>query len=143
MNRQPEPSSLAPEATRDPLGPVPASPRSRRERFPWAYLLIFVVGAALVVSAMWYHLQGQRASIKARWQAELSEISRVRVQLVSNWLEARRADAEVLATSPPVRALLSGKPQRDEAVGRLLNRVVAVYGYSSVVIFDTRGRPVA
>jgi PAS domain S-box-containing protein len=125
------------------MGTAPPAAARPTERLPWAYFLIFLAGTALVVIAMWYHIQGQRASIRTHWQAQVSEIANDRARLVANWLDARRADAELLAAYPAVRALLSSQSRGDEAVVRHLDRMLAAYGYASISIFDANGRVVA
>jgi len=130
-------------AVQDPLGPASAQPTSHRERLPWEYFLIFLVGTALVVIAMWYHIDSQRQSIRAYWRAQVETIANDRAWLVENWLNGRRADAEVLAGSAAVRTLLSSPSRGDEGLGRHLDRVAAAYGYAAIVIFDVQGRTVA
>jgi len=130
-------------ATQDPLGRPSARRASPAEGLPWTYFLIFLAGTALVVAAMWYHIESQRRSIRAHWEAQVSAIANDRARSVGNWLGARRADAEVLAASPTVRALLASRGRGDEALVQHLNRVVAAYGYASVSIFDAQGRAVA
>jgi len=130
-------------AVRDPLGQAPAHGPGRGERFPWTYFLVFLAGVAIVVTAMWYQIDAQRQSIRARWQAQVETVANDRARLVGDWLTARRADAEVLAGSPTVRALLSSQSRAEEELVGHLNRVVAAYGYASISIFDARGRVVA
>src|SRR5216683_3475979 len=137
------PSGSMSGATQDPLGRSSARRASPAEGLPWTYFLIFLAGTALVVAAMWYHIESQRRSIRAHWEAQVSAIANDRARSVGNWLGARRADAEVLAASPTVRALLASRGRGDEALVQHLNRVVAAYGYASVSIFDAQGRAVA
>ena len=137
------PSGPMSGATQDPLGPPSARRNNPADRLPWMYFLIFLAGAALVVLSMWYHIESQRQSIRAHWQAQVSAIANDRARSVGNWLVARRADAEVLAASPTVRSLLSGQGRSNDALVQHLNRVVAAYGYASVSIFDAQGRAVA
>jgi hypothetical protein len=128
-------------ATQDPLGHPSARRNNPADRLPWMYFLIFLAGTALVVLSMWYHIESQRQSIRAHWQAQVSAIANDRARIVGNWLGARRADAEVLAASPTVRSLLASQGRSDEALVQHLNRVVAAYGYASVSIFDAHARP--
>jgi len=119
-------------AVQDPLGHASAAPASRGERLPWTYFLIFLIGTALVVAAMWYHIDSQRQSFRASWRGQVESIANDRGRLVDNWLQSRHADAEVLAASPAVKALLSTSGRGDEALlARHLNRVAAAYGYAA------------
>ncbi|HYU16481.1 MAG TPA: ATP-binding protein [Candidatus Acidoferrum sp.] len=144
MTNRRDPLAPVNRAGQDPLGHASAPPASRGERLPWTYFLIFLVGTALVVAAMWYHIDTQRQSIQARWRGQVESIANDRGRLVDNWLNARRADAEVLAASPMVKALLSSPGRADETtLARHLGRVAAAYGYASIVIFDVGGRALA
>ena len=49
---------------------------------------------------MWYHIGNERRVALDHWRARLSTFADDRARLVSSWLDARRADAEVLAGSP-------------------------------------------
>jgi two-component system cell cycle sensor histidine kinase/response regulator CckA len=135
-----DPPPTTPRPAQDLLGHVPAQPRNRGERLPWTYLLVFLAGAMLVVLALWYVIASQRASILSNWQKQVESIANDRVRLVDSWLNARRTDADVLAASPPVRALLLHPEQGNEALGGYLDRVVGAYGYAGIAIFDPRGR---
>ena len=103
MNGRREASGPVSRAGQDPLGHLPAEDARRAERLPWGYFAIFLAGAALVVLAMWYHIETQRRSILAQWRVQISEIANDRARLVENWLDSRRADADVLAASRDVR----------------------------------------
>jgi PAS domain S-box-containing protein len=127
----------------DPLGPPPTGRGISHERIPWFYFLAFLAGTALVVVAMWYHIESERRSILAHWRARVSTIADDRARLVENWLNARRADAEVLAASPIVRALLGSQGDGGDALVRYLNQVTAAYGYASVWVFNGHGRLLA
>ena len=81
---------------------------SRADVVPWVYLVAFLVGTVIVVCFMWYHIGNERRVALDQWRARLSTFADDRARLVSSWLDARRADAEVLAGSPAVRATLSG-----------------------------------
>ena len=66
-----------------------------------------------------------------------------RVRFVESWLAARRGDAEVLATSPIVRARLKGEGAGEAALVKHLSQVTGAYGYASIWVFDARARLVA
>src|SRR5262245_31425997 len=112
MNRRREPLSVA--ARRDPLGHAPVQARAPGEPLPWAYFLVFLGGALLVAVAMWYFISAQRESVRANWRMQIESIASDRVRLVDSWLNARRSDADVVAVSPPVRALLISADQANE-----------------------------
>jgi PAS domain S-box-containing protein len=141
MKNRPNASGPVPLGRPNPLAPVAA--RTGAERLPWTYFLLFFLGTALVMIATWYHVEGQRQSIRAQWRAQISEVARDRARLIENWLVSRRADADVLAASPLVRSLLASPGRGDEALTRHLDRVAAAYGYTSISISDPDGRPLA
>jgi PAS domain S-box-containing protein len=122
----------------DLLGHMSAQPKTRGERLPWLSLLAFLCGVALVMAATWAFIAAQRESIRANWRRQVESIANDRARLVSSWLRARQGDADVLAASPMVRALLANHGQADEALG-YLNRTVATHRYAGVVILDPRG----
>ena len=135
-----DPGGPSPRSAQDPLGPAPTAGRAvSRERVPWFYFLAFLVGSALVVVAIWYHIEHERRSMLAHWRSRVATIADDRVRFVESWLAARQGDAKVLATSPIVRALLKGEGSA-EAVVTHLNQVRAAYGYASIWVFDARGR---
>ena len=129
-------------AAHDPLGHAPA-PAATGEQSPWMYFVVFFGAVALVMFAMWYHIDTERQSIRAQWQLGIEAIAANRARLVEHWLQARRADAEVLAASPQVKGVLWVKGPDTVPLLRHLDRVVASYGYDSVVVSDTGGRTVA
>jgi PAS domain S-box-containing protein len=142
MRSRPDQSATTPRAGHDPLGPESARPLGR-DRSAWAYFLIFFGGAALILFAMWWHIHGQRTHILTYWQGVIQAIASDRARLVDNWLEARRADAEVLAASPAVKNILWIKGPDTRGLVDHLNQVVEAYGYEGVVVSDTGGRSVA
>ncbi|HYB44855.1 MAG TPA: PAS domain-containing protein, partial [Candidatus Methylomirabilis sp.] len=142
MSSRRDPLAPIDRAGRDPLGHASAH-LADREPLPWVFFLVFLVGAALVVTAMWYHIEGLRRGVTARWRAAIETIADDRARLVDHWLAARRADAEVLAGSPAVRSVLWIKSSDDSALVRHLDQVAAAYGYTGIVIFDTGGHVVA
>jgi PAS domain S-box-containing protein len=114
---------------------------SRADVVPWVYLVAFLVGTVIVVGFMWYHIGNERRVALDQWRARLSTFADDRARLVSSWLDARRADAEVLAGSPAVRATLSG--EGDRSVGAQLERVAGAYGYLAIAVVNPAGQVVA
>ena len=110
-------------------------------------MLTFVLGSALVAGFMWYHIQGERRVASDHWRSRVSAIADERGRAVEAWLNARRLDAEALATNPSVRAMVSG-PGGDTAaspgaaIGQL-ERVGRAGGYHAVAVADRRGQLVA
>jgi PAS domain S-box-containing protein len=143
MSSRREPTRPNSRAVREPLGHPSARRAETSGGFPWAYVLAFLVGTALVLVAFWYHIDNQRRDTVANWKARVSTIADDRARLVANWLNARRADAEVLASFPSVRGLLAGAGRSDDSVVQILNRVASAYGYVAITIYDVQGRPVA
>ena len=113
----------------------------RKDVVPWVYLVAFLVGTAAVVGFMWYHIGNERRVALDHWRARLSTFADDRARLVSSWLDARRADAEVLAGSPAVGAALSG--EGDRGVAGQLERVAAAYGYLAIAVVNPAGQVVA
>ena len=113
----------------------------RRDRLVWAYVGAFLLGTALIAGFMYYHISTERRLAVTHWRARAATLADDRARLVSDWLNARRADAEVLASSPAVRALLtgSGGDQRG-AILPQIDRVAQAYGYSAIAIYDAQGR---
>src|SRR5262245_6168579 len=128
--------------------PAPAETPSARRRAvdgaPWVYGLVFLLGTALVAGFMWYHIDGERRVALEHWRARMSTVADDRARLVSGWINQRRADADVLAAFPPVRAVLGGSASADtsQAVVAHLDRVVRAYGYASIAVVDRQGRVV-
>jgi PAS domain S-box-containing protein len=113
------------------------------ERIPWIHVAAFVAGTVLVVLFTAHRIGTERETALTHWKARITTIAVDRARLVSGWLAARRADAEVLAAFPAVRALLAGQGKDDEALARHLARVASAYGYVGIVVSDVQGRPVA
>src|SRR5262245_57070180 len=77
-----------------------------RERFPWGYLGAFLFGTALISTFIWFQIEGERQTALVQWQARVTTIAEGRARLLSDWFKGRRADADVLASSPAVRSLM-------------------------------------
>jgi len=112
-----------------------------RDLARWLYPVAFLVGAALVLGFMWYHIESERRVVMDHWRVRLSTFADDRARLVSDWLQSRKADAEVLAGSTSIRGLLAG--QGDRGVTARLDRVVAAYGYLGIAVVNPSGQVVA
>jgi PAS domain S-box-containing protein len=97
----------------------------------------------MVVLFASHQITTERETALAHWKGRIATIANDRARLVSGWLAARRADAEVLAAFPAVRATLAGQGRDEEAIARHLSRVASAYGYVAIAVLDASGRPVA
>src|SRR6266545_3576293 len=132
-------------AVSGPRGARPIRARTR-ERLPWAYLAVFLLGMAVISTFIWYQIESERQVVLANWQARVTAIAEGRARLVSDWFYARRADADVLAASPAVRALMLDAGKAADLRGQLvhqLDRVAQAYGYAGIALMDTAGRTLA
>ena len=114
------------------------APGAPRDLARWLYLLAFLVGAALVLGFWWYHVANERRVAIDHWRARLATFADHRARLVSDWLESRRGDAEVLAGSRSIQALLAGRGDRGSATVPL-DRVMAAYGYLGIAVVSPTG----
>jgi PAS domain S-box-containing protein len=89
----------------------------------------------------------------AFWEERQSGVCENVARTLSQWLEERRADAEILASLPSVKALLGSKASgaylptssvslRDQIAG-VLDRFASVYGYRGVFVLNREGSSVA
>jgi len=117
--------------------------RRSREGIPWIHVGIFVAGAIAVGLFTSHQIAIERETALTHWKTRIATIASDRARLVSGWLAARRADAEVLAAFPAVRAMLAGQSKEEETLARHLSRVASAYGYVGIVVADAQGRPVA
>jgi PAS domain S-box-containing protein len=136
---------LAAQAVNTPQGRRPA--RSRvQDRSPWTYLAAFLFGAALISTFVWFQIESERQTVLANWRARVAAIAEGRAHLVSDWFTARHADADVLAASPAVRALMFDGGRVGDVRSQIvpqLDRVAAAYGYAGISLMDTQGRVLA
>jgi PAS domain S-box-containing protein len=117
--------------------------RRPREGIPWIHVGVFVAGAIAVVLFTSHQIATERETALTHWKTRIATIASDRARLVSGWLAARGADAEVLAAFPAVRAMLAGQSKEEETLARHLSRVASAYGYVGIVVADAQGRPVA
>jgi len=144
MNSRRDLTQLPIQAVNAPRGMRPARTHAR-ERFPWGYLAAFLFGTALISTFIWYQIENERQTVLANWQARVTAIAEGRARLVSDWFNARHADADVLAASPAVRALMlegRGGDVRSQIIPQL-DRVAAAYGYAGISLMDTQGHVLA
>src|SRR4029453_16199906 len=95
--------------------------KARRDVLPWVYLMVFLVGIVAVVGFTWYHIANERRGALEHWRARLFPFAASRAPWFVAGGAGGRADAEVLAGSPAVRAVLSG--EGDRGVAGQLERV--------------------
>ena len=136
-----------------PPGPAGAPPRvsgparrPARERSPWGYLSAFLFGTALISTFIWFQIEGERQTALAQWQARVTTIAEGRARLVSDWFRGRRADADVLASSPAVRSLMLDSGRGVDVRGQIvtqLDRVASAYGYAGISLLDPQGQILA
>ncbi len=132
---------------------LPTLPRTAWRDIPRAYIVAFAIGTALIASLTWYHIKKEERTARAYWEARVASNADERFWVVSNYLDDRRDDAEVLAALPIVETLLSDQPKighvplpRLELQRQLtdfLDAFIAVYGYPGVYLLDPEGLPVA
>jgi PAS domain S-box-containing protein len=102
-----------------------------------------VAGTILVVLFTAHQMSTERETVLTHWKSRLATVTGDRARLVSGWLAARRADADVLAAFPAVRTLLAGQGRDEDVLARHLTRVASAYGYVGIAVSDLEGRPVA
>jgi PAS domain S-box-containing protein len=123
-----------------------ATHRPAREHFPWGYLSAFLFGTALISTFIWFQIEGERQTALAQWQARVTTIAEGRARLVSDWFKGRRADADVLASTPAVRSLMLDSGRGVDVRGQIvtqLDRVASAYGYAGISLLDTHGQVLA
>ncbi|MBI2524571.1 MAG: PAS domain S-box protein [Candidatus Rokubacteria bacterium] len=119
---------------------------SYRERLGWVYAGAFLLVVVAVAGFMWYHIETERRAAEAQIRTRLTTLAEDRGRLVSDWLAARRADAELLAGSPAIRAFLAAPETGGDVRAQLvsqLDRTAKTYGYSAIAVLDARGRTLA
>ena len=117
-----------------------------RERFPWGYLGAFLFGTALISTFIWFQIEGERQTALAQWQARITTIAEGRAHLLSDWFKGRRADADVLASSPAVRSLMLDGSREVDVHGQIvtqLDRVASAYDYAGISLMDSHGQILA
>jgi PAS domain S-box-containing protein len=139
LSRPPGAAGTSPRLSRPGRGPA-------RERFPWGYLSAFLFGTALISTFIWFQIEGERQTALAQWQARVTTIAEGRARLVADWFKGRRADADVLASTPAVRSLMLDSGRGVDVRGQIvtqLDRVASAYGYAGISLMDTQGQVLA
>jgi len=106
----------------------------------WAYIGAFLLGTAVIAGFMYYHISTERRLAVGHWRARAATLADDRARLVADWFVARQADADLLATSPTTRGLLSGAGGDRAATISQIDRVARAYGYSGIMVYDAQGR---
>src|SRR5262245_6843001 len=116
--------------------------RTLRDRLVWAYPVAFLIGTCVIAVFMWYHIYSERRATERLWRARTVALVDDRARLVSDWIAARQADTEVLASSQPIRDVLTAGAEVPSSgpVGGQMQRFARAYGYSVIGVFDRRGR---
>jgi PAS domain S-box-containing protein len=117
---------------------------TRRERSPWAYLLAFAVGTAIIAGFTWHQVREERRVALAHWEARASTIAGARARLVTEWLGTGMADARSLAELAWVRSLLAAnEPEARRQVTQHIEQLVKTHALEAVWIQDAQGRVLA
>ncbi len=98
---------------------------------------ILALLCAGILAAGFFYERGQRRSIEAGIDSQLSAIADLKVQQILAWRRERTADAVLLASDP-----LAGAPPSAQSQFRLQNWLEAfrkLYGYTEVAILDANG----
>ena len=111
-----------------------------------AYLLIFSLAAAAIGIFLRWHIASYYKKELASWQARQSSLADDQAQRVADWLKERQGDAQVLSSTPAVRAVLRAKAAgRDSRAPNsvnlaeslaLLDDLAKSYTYAGVYILD-------
>ncbi len=116
----------------------------------WKSLLIFVMFTLTIALVGAFVFQHYRDTIKKDSQDELRGIAELKIKEVVNWMNGRKRDAQALRddplfTSTVERWFRQGSPvgdTRTKLAARLssMQQNYAMYGYSSISLFDEQGR---
>ena len=116
-------------------------------------MLAFALGVVTVGVFLRWHITSSYEEEMASWRARQSSVAYVQTQRVSDWLKERQGDAQVLAASLSVGALLrahyeAGQLPKYRAVGltgslAVLDEMRKWYSYAGVYILDRDAQVVA
>ncbi|HUI26836.1 MAG TPA: PAS domain-containing protein, partial [Candidatus Kryptonia bacterium] len=96
------------------LGRKLSQPQTEHADFRLTYLLALILGIVLVAGFTWSIVERERRNTLGYWNANLTGAARLAWVRVSDWLNERRSNGEVIATSAVVRAVLT-KPLGSDA----------------------------
>jgi PAS domain S-box-containing protein len=148
------------------LGPVRALARGLTRpprilgRESWAYILASAAGVVILGCFLYLHITSSYHDQMAYWRERQLSVADDRARRVSAWLEERRADAELFATRPSIRAALrtqrdsdrlstpSAAPEHltrilDTDLTAILDDTARLYGYAGAYLLDHEARVVA
>ncbi len=115
----------------------------------WKPVFVFVLFSFVVLELGYSILQSYKESITREKQGELGGIAELKIGQVTTWMAERRGDAQALKDDPLFTSAVADWLQRGGADGetkaRLRARLLsmqqghAVYGYTTVSLFDAKG----
>jgi PAS domain S-box-containing protein len=118
-----------------------------------AQILALVLGAMLVAGFTSYHIARSYRNELDYWLDRQSAMAEDRARAVSEWLQERQADAEVVASFPSVEDLVTSSQgsglHRESGqevprhVSQFLDRFMKVYGYQGIFVLDADGKIVS
>jgi PAS domain S-box-containing protein/diguanylate cyclase (GGDEF)-like protein len=114
----------------------------------WLPLLVFMLFSAALIATGVFLFHAQRAQIRGNAEAQLRAVGELRIEQISNWLSAARANARHFGrVSPHVKEfdawLKAGGTDR-ELAERIISgqsQVGAFYGHANLTLFDRQGTP--
>ena len=143
----------AADTTRSEFPPHPARPGDGTPHPPGTYLLAFLAGVLLITALTGLHLLERKRAALAYWQDQQSTIVDDRARLISNWLDERQADMELLALYPAVPRLLAPLEDADsndgsratqlEQLTAFLDQFAFTHRYAAIYLINVLGAVVA
>ena len=116
------------------------------------YILTFLGGAVLILALTGSHILEKRKAALAYWQGQQSTIADHRARLISNWLEDRRADTELLSVYPTVQRLFGSiqapgsidVPSHTELqhLSAFMDQYAFTHGYAAIYLINPAGEVV-
>lgn len=113
------------------------------------YFLVFVFAAVIGGVYIAHIFHSLHVEIAESWKSSVSGLADEKAQLVTVWLQERKANAEVVAGFPTVKEILASRrppaPTHGAAshLSPILDRVVEAYGYREIHVVNGEGKTVA
>lgn len=121
---------------------MPTLPRNAFLRWVWLVFVLTVVG--VTAGGLWFY-RAQQHELRRHAQAELQSIANLKVDQITQWRNARLADAQVIMGRPfftdAVREWMA-TPQAEitEEIRSRLHFLQKTYRYRDVLLLDAAGR---